>query len=243
MRISPVLLARLLAYSFLSGGVLAVVNAFFRSFNVLIDGKSLCKNSRLEQALASRRAPFVNKPKKQLASDGSTEKNEKNSARRSLPDLLKRVYNFAVDLALPIAAGGAIVLLCYYLNYGEMRGFCVLGLLGGFWLFHFCIGKALARTLGEVNLIVRFLMIFLARIILAPLTTFLNFCKKLLKFFKIKISNALEKRKKVLYNNNELLYIYKLSEKSDDILDGKEAENNGLIMSKEQKNGTYEKSR
>ena len=221
MRISPILLARLLLYSFLFGVFLAILNGAARSATALIDGKSLFKSSALERWLSG------------LYPARREEKRQPKIIR-----CVRYAYTFVVDLAIFILMGAGIILLCYYLNSGEFRGFCVLGVGLGFLLCRLTIGRMIALVFGELMILVRGIAFWSFKIILLPLTIFLKKCKKLLKILAIKISNALEKKEKVLYNDNELLYIYTLSEKGFGFL----RENNSSITEQEQKNGTDKES-
>lgn len=231
MRISPELLARLLACSFFAGFILAVLNGLARAATVLIDGRSLCKNSRLENFLTRPGKARQNDRKRTDFSSRIKQSRVANGVRAAF----KQCYIFIVDFLLFILAAAAVILLCFYLNYGEIRGFCILGMLCGFFLCRLTLGNVLMLAFGELNLVLRFLICAAIRIILSPLTIFLHFCKKIFKFFNIKIKNALEKRKKVLYNNNELLYIYTLSEKGFDFISGTDGDYNDSDRSRKSK--------
>ena len=230
MRVSPELLAALLTNSFLAGIILALSNGALRAVTALIDGKSFLKKSRLEasvfefyEALSKKYRICFRKTKR---------KGSKSLAR------LRACYTFTVDFLLFILAGAIVILLCYYLNYGEFRGFCVLGMLVGFLTCHITLGKLIRCLFGELMLMIRYLIFLIFAVILAPLTIFVKICKKLSVFLYAKINNTLEKRKKVLYNNNESLHIYTISKRGFCFLDENALKYDDLIKQKEQKNET-----
>ena len=147
-----------------------------------------------------------------LAVEENNQINRGPKSRRVIA-VLKRIYVFAADILLLTVCAAGIIILCYYFNYGEIRGFCILGTGLGYLLSYVSIERlfrlfirALARA---------FVKLFVKILVLAftPIVFCMKICKILFKKVKIYVISALEKKEKVLYNNNELLYIYKLSQK------------------------------
>lgn len=230
MRISPELLAALLANSFLAGVILALSNGALRAVTALIDGKSFFKNSRIEASVHKFHQALS---EKYLIGARRT----KRKGSKALAGL-RACYTFTVDFLLFILAGAIAILLCYYLNYGEFRGFCVLGMLVGFIACHITLGKVIRCLFGELMLMIRYLIFLIFAVILAPLTIFVKICKKISSVLHSKINNAIEKKKKVLYNNNELLYIYTISKRGFCFLDENTLKCDDSIKREEQKNET-----
>ena len=95
--------------------------------------------------------------------------------------VLKGIYVFAADLALLTVCAVGIFLLCYYFNYGEIRGFCILGVGVGYLLSH-------VSTERVFRLFIRALTRAFLRILFVactPITFFIKICKKMFKKVKM----------------------------------------------------------
>ena len=111
--------------------------------------------------------------------------------------ILLRLSRFAFDLLLCLCAGVGIILLSYYFNYGEVRGFCIFGSLLGF--------VAWRLTLSRPTRYILFAVLRLSRVIIrAVLTPFakifvllINFLQKILYYVWKSLANIF----KLVYNN------------------------------------------
>lgn len=186
MEISPVLLAKLLAYSCLFGIVISVVFGTARSLFSLVSGKPYKKFFCFSQ---------------------------KATGKDRVTYRIQCVYVFFLDVLLWIFGALGVVILSYYFNYGEIRGICVLGTLLGYFISHISVERLIVACFEYVFAALRKIILWMFKKMYAPMSFFGKKCKKMLEKAKINVINTLEKREKLLYNNNELLYIYKLSQK------------------------------
>ncbi len=109
---------------------------------------------------------------------------------------LFRTARFALDLALCTLCGFGIVLLCYYFNYGEIRGFCVLGVAGGFFLWKATLSRLTRR------LVFALLRLFLKaiRFFVTPFIKIFKFLVNILKKTIQYVGKTLAKIFKLVYN-------------------------------------------
>jgi len=215
MRISPEMLTRLLLYSFIFGAFLAVLDGVLRALFVFADGKIPSKISNTEES-------------------HQIERNMK---------ILKGVYTFLVDFSVVVLGGIGVILLCYYFNDGEFRGFCLFGVALGFILAHISIGRMIKCLFYRLFLVLRRLIARCFSLFIYPFAKFLIFCKKMFKKIANKICNTLAKKRKVVYNKDEELFIYSLAQNGFLNFGEFELVNIALKSSEEQKNGQKNKDK
>ena len=112
----------------------------------------------------------------------------------------KRVPRFTLRLLLDVLlcfiAGGGFILLCYYFNDGELRGFCALGILGGFLVWRVTLSRVLRLLLKKILSALFSIIRFIS-------TPFIKIFKLLVNIFKktvYSIFKAIAKRSNIVYN-------------------------------------------
>jgi hypothetical protein len=73
---------------------------------------------------------------------------------------VERLVLFAVDFAFALFCGCAFILLQYYTNDGTPRAFSFFGVVIGFCLYYFSIGKLTGGILWRVDLIIRIILAY-----------------------------------------------------------------------------------
>lgn len=195
MEISPLMMAILLFYSFMFGifmGVFYDANRIIRVFfGISYGGIGVEK-------IAQWRLPFFKK-KVRL-------KNERQGKRA-----VKTAAVFLGDVLCFLCAGIGVVILNYSYNSGEFRLFTVVGVIVGFLLYYFTIGKITILILEPVAAIVKYAFLSFFAVFLCPLYIIGKNMLKLLSKTVFLYTFTLEKRKERVYNIKEEVYLLKMS--------------------------------
>lgn len=157
MEISPYLLAAMLLCSLLCGLALGMLYDVFRIFRIMTGTehqtggyprKDKKEGSTARHFDKSRKYPEVLPvPKFMRPVYGSTVRitgilnREKNGKRHCLRSILLQLLLFFEDILFFLIAGCVIALLLYYTNDGQFRGMAVFGVVSGFVLYYFTVGK------------------------------------------------------------------------------------------------------
>ena len=124
---------------------------------------------------------------------GSGEKSKMNYRNIKLPIINKKAYSqrwwkisksfLSVyiglgDVIFVTLCSVAVVLVAYAYNSGRVRAVIFLGLLVGFLVYYFTIGKLVVKLAGLVGFVLRSVLIYLYEIVAFPIKLFLRFIKK-----------------------------------------------------------------
>lgn len=180
MEISQVILSLLLLYSFLFGSIVGVFYDVCRMLRVLA-GKSCSK--RKYNRIEAWRLPIIKKP---LAL-----KNE---------SIWQTVLIFLGDIICILFCTAGIIVLNYAYNSGRFRFFTVLGVLAGFFVYKYTVGRLIILIAEPLVIVFRYLVVSIFILFCAPFLKFgyilCNFVKKINSLY----SFTLEKKRKKLYN-------------------------------------------
>ena len=113
-------------------------------------------------------------------------------AKLSKKGILRAIGDF---LAVALASLGLIV-LCYYFNRGAIRGFCVVGLLAGFFVYRHTLSHLICPL---ISLAFRVIFTVFAKIA-SPIVKFFIFLEKIFQKSKYYLAKALEKLCDWVYN-------------------------------------------
>ena len=114
---------------------------------------------------------------------------------------------FFFDFSLLLLAATGYVLLGYYFNFGELRFFSLLGLIGGFFLLRVTLGRVLYSLFRFI--LKSIFAIFGA--ILRPVGKMLRKTAKCLQNLASKLAKALAKILYMVYNIYVKIYTLKRS--------------------------------
>jgi len=184
MEISPVLLAKLLLYSFCFGvatGIFYDINRLIRSFLGIE-----CFESGNKREI-SFKLPLINKS----ISLGQS---------KNVNGFFKGAVIFVGDMVTVMFAGIGILVLNYSYNDGTFRFFTVVGVFAGFLMYFFTVGQFTKYILSALAFFFKYCFCAFFVILGYPFKYFLNFVIKFVRkiFFLFKI--VLEKRRKRVYN-------------------------------------------
>ncbi len=171
MEISPYKLMLLLIYSFLFGISVGVFNDINKLVRVFF-------GARYEKASRKTLSP------------------KKSRAGR----ILYATLIFLQDILLFIYMGVGVVVLNYYLNRGSFRVYTVFGLVFGFALYYFTLGRAVIY-LGQT--LILFLKGVISKVLGILITPFLKLIEGVIWLFKKlceKITYPIAKRRALRYN-------------------------------------------
>ena len=195
MEISPLMMAMLLFYAVLFGifmGVFYDANRILRVFfGVRYDGVGT-------QKIADLNLPFIKKP--------LGNKSGKQTGRA-----LRYTIVFLGDFFCFVAAGIGIIILNYSYNSGEFRYFTVLGVILGFLLYYFSVGKLTIFLLEPAAMLIKYAVLsFFIIFWRPPYIIGKNIIKKLSKTIFL-CTFTLEKQKERVYNIREEVYLLEMS--------------------------------
>ena len=222
MEISPVLLAKLLFYSFLLGlsaGMFYDAHRVVRAFFGIdcIDGKD---------SVLSWKLPFISK--RISVSQGKSKKR-----------FFKDSVILVGDLTTLLFVGLGLLILNYSYNDGDFRFFTVLGALFGFLAYLFTVGRLTKYVLSATAFFLKYCFCAFFVILGYPFKYFLDFVTKFVRkiFFLFKI--RLEKRNKRVYNIYEKVCLADLAKNGFIKLDGVVSRDSD--KSGEESKGAYKK--
>ena len=184
MEISPYLLFCLLISSVLFGVAVGVLNDAHRLTRVLLGVRY---GGRRFDRLYTMRLPFVGKT--------LGEQKEGKGTRIALPILI-----FAQDVILFGFAGVGTVLLNFYYNNGQLRLYTVAGLILGFVLYYFTLGKLVMLLSEGIVFFVRAFLTVLLWLFSRPLVFFVAFLGKNTKKLHEKFKKTIANKRKRVYN-------------------------------------------
>lgn len=195
MEISPIEQAFLLFYSFLFGigmgffyDVCRIVRAFF---GVRYSVGSFEK-------LYSLKIPFIDK------------KIEQKSKRR-FRKIAQCIVVFVGDMLSLLIASVGIIVLNYAYNSGRFRFFTVLGVIIGFLMYYFTLGRLVMLVSEPVVILVKYVFLSFLVVIGYPIKLFFCFLLKNIKKCVFLYSFTLENRTIKLYNIKEEKYLFQMS--------------------------------
>ena len=202
MGISPLLLFRMLYYSFFWGMIVGVLNDLNKAISILL----------FKKATGFK---FIN----QII--GKCFK-QKEKAKAICASKMQTIVVFFGDVCLSVIYGFGLIFLNYSFNNGTFRFFSVPVSLLGVIIYHFSVGKIIDKLLFFVCNMIKSILVAVIVLIFYPILYFLRkiyrFSKKSFAFFEKTIANYKEKR----YNN---YVINKITKKSlNAFLNSKELE-------------------
>jgi len=180
MEISPILLSKLLFFSFLFGIALGILNDVFRITRTFFGVKYS------ERDFSNLYSVFRWSPKTASAS--------KHKIR-----MLSLVI-FLEDLLLMAILGAGIVILNYYFNDGRLRLFTIFSCAVGGVLYFFTVGKLIILLFEPIVIIIRSLIYWSIKGITAPFKYAFIFFSRIAKNIYKKIRKKLEKYTNIRYN-------------------------------------------
>lgn len=110
---------------------------------------------------------------------------------------------FIQDIVLLVVSAIGVVLLNYYFNQGRFRIYTVIAVLLGFLLYYFTIGKLVMICSEGVVFIFRAVVTVIFVLISRPIAYFVVFFGKNVKKIRKNIRNAIEKKRKQVYNKDK----------------------------------------
>ena len=160
MGIDPALLFRLLAVSLLAGVAMGVL------YDVLRIGRVMLGMSRYTEAAdAPLFCPKFYKPRCKKSGKG-------------VSHAFKNVLLILQDFFFCLTAGVVIALLLFSHNNGEFRGFVFLGLVVGFTVYYFTVGRLVIRASEYVVFALKTLFLYAVYYLTLPFITFGRFAAK-----------------------------------------------------------------
>ena len=98
------------------------------------------------------------------------------------------VVSFFEDIIFFAVSAAATVLFCFQANGGSTRGFILLGMLGGFSLYIFTVGRITKLVSKAVSSIIYRLLSFVFRRIFSPIAVF--FSRLAIRLYKITLGRS-----------------------------------------------------
>ena len=188
MEISPLTLFVLLITSFLLGGFIGVINDINKMLRVFLCGeedfdryKKMADFFRLKKNVISFNKTFLN------------------------------AVTFIQDVFTLIFATLGLILLNYYYNDGYFRFFSFLGMVGGFVIYYFTLGRLTAVVLESLAFFLRCIIVTIIKIITYPIVLLFKCIKNLTVKSFIKYKKCIEKNKNLRYNKKRREMIVELS--------------------------------
>jgi len=195
MEISPILLARLLLYSFFLG----------------IGTGALYDVGRILRVLCGAMDVRMPKDKSISLKIPTTTRYMTSNSNRESKGFWKNATAFFADLFTVLAAGVGLIVLNYGYNQGRFRFFTVIGALVGFLLYYFTLGKLTVGVLAPIAFFVKYAFFTLFAILCSPFRFFAKIVIKNVRKIYFLFEIALEKRRKKEYNIYEKVLLLELS--------------------------------
>ena len=187
MEISPMRIFWMLIYSFGFGMVGGALNDINRLFRVILGVRY--RKERMEW-LYKIKIPILGRPLKDHGNGG-------------VGGVLLSLVIFVQDLFLMLFLGGGAVFINYSFNDGRVRIYTPLLIALGFAFYYFTIGRAVICFSEFIAFAIRGVFALILSIFYRPTRTFVNFFVKNIKKTGKNLAKALEKRRKLMYNNNK----------------------------------------
>ena len=195
MEISPLLLAKLLFYSFVCGMATGVLYDAFRIFRVLCGA-------------ADVRIPKVKELSLKIPTTDRIVTTRHVGDKRGF---LSHAVNFCCDFFTVLAACIGLLVLNYGYNDGKFRTFTVWGALFGFFVYYFTVGKLVLWGVSPVAFLIKYAFLSIFYILCYPFKFFAKIVIKNVRKIYNLCDFVLEKRRKKEYNINEKVFLLKMS--------------------------------
>lgn len=166
MEISPYLLAKMLAYSFLLGAGLGVLYDAFRIFRILsatgsvsecdgkgYDGVMLSLPPPMSGVFGKKIKPFF------VPASGS---------RSRAGSVIYGILLFFEDILFFAVCGCAVSVLIYYTNDGRFRLMAVVGVFVGFLLYYLTVGRLVLSAARFICFAIRAVLTYLTLALVTP---------------------------------------------------------------------------
>ncbi|MBE6592375.1 MAG: hypothetical protein E7642_00090 [Ruminococcaceae bacterium] len=180
MEISQVILSLLLLYSFFFGAIVGMFYDGCRMLRVLA-GKRYSK--RGYKRIEAWRLPII---------------------KRTLAPKSESVWQSAVtffgDILCVLFCTAGIIVLNYSYNSGRFRFFTVLGVLAGFFVYKYTLGRLVMLVAEPLVVVFRYLAVSIFILFCAPFLKFGYILYEFVKKINSLYSFTLEKKRKKLYN-------------------------------------------
>lgn len=203
MEISPIRMALLLFYSFLLG---VGVGAFYDVNRIIRVIAGIRYSTREGGWMTELRLPFL-----------KIRIGEKSKCTGSF---LQKAIVFFGDFASVVCAGAGIILLNYSYNSGKFRFFTVLGLLAGFFIYYFSLGKLVMLVSEPIAILAKYVFLSFFIVLCYPVYIVLKFLVQKVAKFGFLCTFAIEKKRKKVYNINSEVYLLEMSKNGFMKLDG-----------------------
>ena len=132
-------------------------------------------------------------------------------SKRQSNGIAKNIVLFFGDALCFLCAGIGVVILNYSYNSGDFRFFTVVGVIAGFLLYYFTIGKITILLLEPVAAIVKYILLSFFAVFLCPFYIIGKNVLKMLSKTVFLYTFTLEKRKERVYNIKEEVYLLEMS--------------------------------
>lgn len=192
MELSPILLSKLLLFSFLFGIFIGILNDVNRIVRVFIGVRYAEKDFTGLYSFFHVSAP-----------------RSVNGTKRGF---FTNILIFFGDLLLFIVMGIGIVLLNFYYNDGRFRLYTVLATALGAVLYYYSLGRLVISVSEPIMIFLRFLIYQIIKLFFMPIKFIINIiCSIVKKIYEI-IRKELEKNYNIRYNKKEVENYLLLSE-------------------------------
>ncbi len=121
---------------------------------------------------------------------------------RPIVRFFKNLIVFLQDVFLFLFASVGLILLNYEMNDGQLRIFSVVSLCFGFFFYYVTLGRLLLRINRWVADCIKRIFGYIFSIVSKPIRTFVDFFGKNAKNIFKKITKAIAKKRKKVYNIN-----------------------------------------
>lgn len=195
MEISPILLAKLLFYSFLLGIAIGVFYDANRIVRVFLGAMDVRGTDRKEFCL---KLPFIDRYVSSV--------NEKNAK-----GIVKNVILFAGDFLTVLAGSIGLLVLNYGYNSGRFRFFTVIGIFVGFLLYYFTLGKLTLGVIAPLAFFLKYLFFAFFVVLWSPFKFLTKIVIKNVRKIYFLCQFALEKKRKKEYNIYEKVWLLEMS--------------------------------
>jgi len=191
MELSPILLSKLLFYSFLWGIALGVLNDVFRITRVVFGVRYSTKHfEKLYEVLKFQK---------------------KNDVEKKGRGLFFSSVIFLQDIFSTVIAACGIVILCYYLNDGKFRFFTVVAMSVGAVLWYMSFGKIVMMFSEPIVVIIKFVFRTVFNFLTSPIRWLAAFCVRIYKKIFFKLRKAIANNRNIRYNRRKKKYYADLS--------------------------------
>ncbi len=226
MEISPLMMARLLLYSFMLGMLTGAFYDACRIIRVFFGVKYAQHNL---WGMREWRLPFI---KKKLTGDFVADKWAKK--------MLRGAVIFTGDFLSVMLAVVGLLVLSYAYNDGKVRFFAMAGLAVGFWLYYFTAGRLVMLVSEPVAFLIKYVFCAFFVILFLPFQKIIQNVVKNIRKLHFLYSFTLEKKQKKVYNIEEKICLLELAKNGFVSASFLQAEDN-IVAKQKSKKGKNEK--